>query len=247
MDWLAVRQRIEIGRDQRTEFQPCLGDFSGIGKALCAFGNRDEGGLIVLGVDDSGAIAGVTEDTDRVRARLTDFLETGCSVPVSAQCGGHREPSGWVHWIDVRRQHRRFEPVHFDGRYWFRRGRSSVQPSLAETQALFHDFGFVLAEGQVIRSASASDIDEAAFRDFLRAQNLEVDGDPQVPIEVDMANAEVLAPPEGRVSTLYGLMAFGRAPQNHPQTSGFFIQCRAYADADADRGTPCAVPTRRGG
>ena len=32
--------------------------------------------------------------------------------------------------------------------------------------------------------------------------------------------------------TLYGVMVFGRDPQNHPQTSSFFIQCAAYASLD---------------
>ena len=100
-------------------------------------------------------------------------------------------------------------------------------------QTLFNDFGFVLTEEQVIRSASASDIDQGAFRDFLRNQNLDVDQDPQPPVDQDMVNAGLLSPAEGKLQpTLYGVMAFGRDPQSHPQTSSFLIQCAAYAGAD---------------
>ena len=231
MEWLAVLQRIERGEDQTTEFKSGL-DFSAIGRAVCAFANG-EGGLLVLGVDDSGVIVGVKEDAQLVRERLTGFLQSGCSVPISARCGSHQDPGGWVHWIEIPRQPRHFEPVNIRGRYWIRRERSSVQPSPSEMQTLFNDFGFVLTEEQVIRSASASDIDQGAFREFLRDQQLDVDEGPQPPIERDMANAGILDLSEERSQpTLYGVMAFGRDPQSHPQTSSFFIQCAAYAGAD---------------
>ena len=132
-------------------------------------------GLIILGVDNAGVIVGVKEDAEKVLERLTGFLQSGCSVPVSARCGRHEDPNGWVHWIDVPRQPRGFEPLHHDGRFWIRRGRSSVPPSPAERQALFNDFGFVLTEEQVIRAATIEDIDHHAFRMFLRAQGLDTD------------------------------------------------------------------------
>ena len=39
---------------------------------MCAFANT-EGGLIVLGVEDSREITGVKEDTERVQERLAAF------------------------------------------------------------------------------------------------------------------------------------------------------------------------------
>ena len=232
MEWLDVLQRIEAGEDWRTEFKWGLGDLSEIGKAICAFGNGN-GGLIILGVDDSGTIVGVKEDEERVQERLTSFLQSGCSVPVSARCGRHEDPTGWVHWIDVPRQPRGFEPLHHDGRFWVRRGRASVPPSPTERQELFNDFGFVLTEEQVIRAATIEDIDHHAFRMFLRAQGLDTDEDPQPPLEEDMRNAGLLAMSDGELHpTLYGMMVFGRDPQNHPQTSSFFVQCAAYAGTD---------------
>ena len=168
-----------------------------------------------------------------MQERLTSFLQSGCSVPVSARCGRHEDPNGWVHWIDVPRQPRGFEPLHHDGRFWIRRGRASVPPSPPERQALFNDFGFVLTEEQVIRAANIDDIDHHAFRTYLHAQGLDTGGDPQPPLDEDMRNAGVLAMSDGALHpTLYGVMVFGRDPQNHPQTSSFFIRCAAYAGLD---------------
>ena len=232
MEWLEVLRRIEEGEDRRTEFKRGLGDLSAIGRALCAFGNG-EGGLIVLGVDDTGAIVGVRENAEQAQERLTGFLQTGCSVPISGCCGRYEDLNGRVHWIEVPRQPRGFDPLHYDGRFWIRREHSSVQPSPAELQELFNAFGFVLTEEQTIRAASANDIDDAAFGMFLRSQGLEVDEDPQPTLEEDMRNAGVLALSDGLLRpTLYGVMVFGREPQGHPQTSSFFVQCAAYAGVD---------------
>ena len=116
MQWLDVLNRVADGENEHTEFKRGLGDLSAIGKAICAFANT-RGGLLVLGVDDSGVIAGVKEDADKVQERLTSFLQSGLSSPVSAKTGRHEDPAGWVHWIDVPRQ-RGFEPLRYDGRVW---------------------------------------------------------------------------------------------------------------------------------
>ena len=233
MEWLDVLRRIEADEDEKTEFKRGF-DLSAIGKAVCAFGNGG-GGLIVLGVESPGVIVGVREDADRVQERLTGFLQTGCSVPVSARCGRHQDPNGWVHWIEVPRQPRGFEPLHYRGRFWIRRLRSSVEPSPSERQELFNYFGFMLTEEQVIRAADPDDIDLGAFRAFLHAQGLDADEEPQPSVVEDMRNAGILAESDGRlVPTLYGVMVFGRDPQNHPQTSSFFVQCAAYSGTDSE-------------
>ena len=131
MDWPAIRARIEAGEGHETEFKRGLGDLSAIGRAVCAFANSD-GGVVIIGVSDSGEIAGASADADRVQERLTSFLQTGCSSPVSARLG-RREVAGggWAHWIEVPRQ-RGFEPMRYSGRVWIRRGRASVEPSASE-------------------------------------------------------------------------------------------------------------------
>ena len=83
MDWLDILHRIEAGEDRHTEFKRSL-DLSAIGKATCAFANT-EGGVIILGVTNAREIVGVREDSEQVQERLTSFLHTGCSTPVSAR------------------------------------------------------------------------------------------------------------------------------------------------------------------
>ena len=232
MEWADVLRRIEAGEDRTTEFKRELGnDLSAIGKAICAFANGD-GGLIVLGVDDAGTVVGLNADPHDVHEQLTNFLQSGCSAPVGARCGRNEVANGWVHWIEAPRI-RGPEPLRHGGRYYIRRERSSVEPSPHELQELFNVFGFVFTEEQVIRDAGIDDIDIDTFRSFQRAQGIDTEEEPQPSAEDDLRNAHVLREVEGTLrSTLYGLMVFGKAPQAHPYTGSFWVQCTAFAGLD---------------
>ena len=187
----------------------------------------------MLGVDDSGAILGVKENEESVQERLTGFLQNGCGRPVTANCSRYETGSGWVHWVEVDRHNRGYEPFSLDGRCWIRRGRSTVAPSPSELQELFNVFGLVTTEEQLISSATADDIDLSAFTAFMQSQGKQMDSEPQPDIEKDLQSASAC----GRLDrvlrpTLYGLMVFGRDPQQHPRTTSLFIQCAAYGGGD---------------
>ena len=232
MDWLKVLQRIEAGEDARTEFKRGFGDLASVGKTLCAFANGD-GGLVLLGVDNSGSITGVKEDPESVHERLTSFLHNGCGRPIAAECGRHLADDGWVHWVEVRRHRRGYEPFNVGGRFWVRRGRSTVAPSPSELQDLFNAFGLVLTEQQTVSSATVQDIDPGSFRSFMQVQGKRTEGEPQPDIENDLRNAWVCDWLNGVLRpTLYGLMVFGSDPQRHAHTTSLFIQCAAYGGAD---------------
>ena len=231
MEWAEVERRIRGGEDAVTEFKRGAGDMRVVGKTLCAFANG--GGLLVLGIDDTGATVGVSADPDAVQERLTGLLHTGCGNPVSAQCGRESTADGWVHWIAVRRHQRGYEPFMYDGRFWVRRGRATVTPSPSELQELFNAFGFVLTEQQIIPAAHLDDIDFGAVRSFMQAQGLDTEQTPQPARDDDLRNASVTDELDGVLRpTLYGLMVFGRDPQAYPHTLSLFVQCAAYGGTD---------------
>ena len=231
MEWLDILVRIESGESDQTEFKRGLGDFSAIGRSICAFANT-EGGVLIIGVTDAQEIIGVREGTERVQERLTSFLQSGCSSPVTAWSGRHEDPRGWVHWLEVPRQ-RGFEPLRFDGRVWVRRQRSSVEPSPTELQELYNIFGYIITEERTIQAASSSHIDMPTFRSYLQRMGLDIEGDPQPADEEDLSNRGVVRELGGTLHpTLYGTMAFGKEPQLYPQTHNFYIQCVAYGGDD---------------
>ena len=238
MEWTEVLKRIEAGENRTTEFKREFGrDLSQkIGPAICAFANG-EGGLVILGVDDSGSVDGLDMDPHKTHEWLTNFLQTGCSAPVSARCGRHEvDNNRWVHWIEVPRI-RGPEPLRYGRRHYIRRERSSVEPSSRELQELFNVFGFVFTEEQIIEASGVRDIDIEKFRSFQRRSGIETEEDPQPSDEDDLRNARIIAEADGALHpTLYGLMVFGKRPQMHPQTGSFWIKCAAYAGTDRASG-----------
>ena len=232
MEWADVQRRIDAGEDAHTEFKRDIADLSGAGRTLCAFANGD-GGLLVIGVDDAGTVVGVSRNPETVQERLSSFLQSGCGKPVTAECGREDAGGGWVHWINVHRHQRGYEPFSRDGRFWIRRGRATVAPSPSELQELLNAFGLVLTEKQIIPSAAVDDIDFGAVRSYMRAQGLDMEEAPQPAREDDLRNASVVDELDGVPRpTLYGLMTFGRDPQAFPHTLSLFVQCAAYGGAD---------------
>ena len=245
MEWLDVLRRIEAGESRTTEFKRGLGDLSAVGKAICAFANT-EGGVIILGVDDARAIVGVRQDAERVQERLTSFLQTGCSAPVSARSGRHEDPNGWVHWIEIPRQ-RGLEPLSYDGRVWVRRERSSVPPSATELQELYNAFGYVLTEERSIQGGTPAHIERRKFRDYLRKLGLDTEAEPQPDDEDDLRNRGVLTELGNALHpTLYGVLAFAREPQRYPQTRNFYVECVCY-DGEGRAAQPLQVAESKGG
>ena len=232
MEWTEVERRIGAGEDDRTEFKRAVGDLRGIARTLCAFANGS-GGLIVMGVDNDRNVVGIAANPEVLQERLTGLLHTGCGKPVTAQVGCREVGGMWVHWIDVHRHQRGYEPYAYDGRFWIRRGRATVAPSPSELQELMNAFGFVLTEKQVVPQASVDDIDFGAVRTFMEAQGLDIEQAPQPAREDDLRNGSVIDELGGALHpTLYGLMVFGRDPQAYPHTLSLFVQCAAYGGGD---------------
>ncbi len=231
MNWLDILQRIAGGENDRTEFKRGLGDLKGIGRAVAAFANSD-GGLIVLGVEDSHNIVGVNEDVENVSERLTSFLQSGLSAPVQARLSRHQDPQGWVHWIEIPRQ-RGFEPLRHTGRVYVRRGRASVEPSPAELQDLYNLFGYIMTEERAIDAAGVGAIDVQSFQAYLERLGLDLTSDPQPDLASDLRNRGVVAEIGGKLcATLFGVLAFGVTPQAYPQTGNFWVECVAYGGTD---------------
>ena len=215
------------GESDRVEFQRDARDLSAIGRTVCAFANLT-GGVVVIGIADNGSIVGEGEHPDKVHESVTSLLQSGLSTPVSARCGSLETPKGWIHWIKVAGQ-RGFEPMRHRGRYWVRRGRSTVEPSPSELQDLFNAFGFVMTEEQVIPSAEDHHIDLAVFTAYVRAMGLESEEGPQSSMTDDLHNRDVVVEFDGTLRpTLYGMLAFGKHPQKYAQTGNFVVRCTAY-------------------
>ncbi len=182
--------------------------------AICAMANTD-GGEVLVGVSDQGEIKGVEEDQSFFGEKLKDILHTGFNFPITARLGKTQFEENWVHWIKVQK-YRGPEPVTYQKRIYVRRGAASVEPSPHERQELFNRFGFFLTEDQIIPNSGLADINPEKFKNYLSRFGIDFIDDPQPSFEQDLLNREVLSKQFGESNcTLYGLLCFGYAPQQH--------------------------------
>ena len=227
MDISELRDIIRAGESGGVEFMRNARDLSAVGRTVCALANST-GGAVAIGVAADGSIIGEGGDPEKVQERVKRLVRTGLSAPVSARLGTLVESGRWVHWIKVARRPG-FEPVRYADRYWVRRGRSTVEPSPSELEDLFKAFGFVMTEERVISSAEEDDIDLGVFAAYLRAMGLESERGSQPTMTDDLRNRDVVAEFDGTIRpTLYGMLAFGKHPQQYAPIRNFVVRCTAH-------------------
>jgi ATP-dependent DNA helicase RecG len=147
--------------------------------------------------------------------------------------GSHRDPNGWVHWIEVAAM-RGPEPLQYQGRVYVRRGRANDQPSTSELQELYNVFGLVFTEERVVPGSGLKDIEPSLFRDYMRRKGVDIEHEPRLDLEIDLFNREVLGRDfDGTLrATLFGLLCFGKSPQAFPPTQNLWTDLVAYAGND---------------
>ena len=90
-----------------------------------------------------------------------------------------------------------------------------------------------MTEERSIQAATPAHIDIESFRTYLRALGLDIEEEPQPDNEDDLRNRGALTELGGALHpTLYGILAFGKAPQLYPQTRNFRIECVSYGGND---------------
>ena len=169
-----------------------------------------------------------------MQERLTSLLHSGCGRPVTAECGRHGIEGGrWIHWIDVHRHQRGYEPFASEGRYWIRLGSRHCAAVAVRASRAAQRLRARPDRAADYSSATVDDIDFSAVRTFMQAQGMEVQAAPQPAREKDLLVASAADEVDGVLRpTLYGLMVFGRQPQAHPHTHNLFVQCTRYDGRD---------------
>ena len=118
------------GEGFTTEFKRAMP--SDLGREICAFANGT-GGVILLGVSDSGETVGVT-DHNSLKSRVQSTARSA-DPPISVEV----ESIGEVLCVAVPAQDRK--PYSFGGRFFIRDGANSQQMSNEEVENLFYAVG----------------------------------------------------------------------------------------------------------
>ena len=200
-------------------------------KELVAFSNL-EGGMVVLGVDDDGRIAGLTRDRleewvmtacrDKIRPGIIPFFETVRDMQPGVDVAIVRVPRGFnVHsrWHNNRHT------------YYIRVGTQSREPTPEELSRLFQPRGTFRAELRPVSGSTIDDLDRRRLKDYferVRQQDVPADGD-EAGWRTLLVNTEVMVE-DG--ATLSGMLLFGIAPNRFVPQAG--IDAAAFPGLEKD-------------
>jgi len=161
MDLRDVKALTARGEGQRVEFKEGARDLE---RTICAFANA-RGGVIIIGVDDRGAIKGGALD-NRARARLADIARNAePSIEIELEQVGEL----WV----LRVPEQDDKPYSVGGRFFVRKGATNRQMSPDEIRDMFFDEGRLRFDAMACRDFSLErDLDDESWARFHRNAKL---------------------------------------------------------------------------
>jgi ATP-dependent DNA helicase RecG len=226
------------GENSGVEFKRDTIENRALAKELVAFANF-EGGRVLLGVEDDGAISGITRERleewvmgacrEKIRPELIPYFEIIRDVAGGKDVAIVQVDRGWtVHhvWHD---QHRT---------YYIRVGTLSREASPEELERLFQQRGAFRLETRPVSGTSVADLDRRRLQDYferVRQQGFvgheDIEG-----LRLLLVNSEILTEENGKSpATVAGLLLFGTNPNRFLPQAG--IDAVAYPGLEKDYAT----------
>jgi ATP-dependent DNA helicase RecG len=235
--WMTKTELLEIirnGENSGVEFKRDTIENRVLAKELVAFANFD-GGCVLLGVDDDGAVLGITRPNieewvitgcrDKIRPEIIPYFEIIKGVEPGKDVAVVQVDRGWtVHhvWHDSHRT------------YYIRVGTQSRETSQEELERLFQQRGAFRTEIRPVSGSDISDLDRRRLRDYftrVRRQEVPADDDKEG-WRALLANTELLSDDEHNSCNIAGLLLFGKNPNRFLPQAG--IDAVAYPDIEKD-------------
>ncbi|MCD1640965.1 putative DNA binding domain-containing protein [Pseudomonas stutzeri] len=205
-----LQQILARGEDSRHQFKRDFNNIDALTAELVAFANTS-GGLLLIGVDDSGAVSGLSAaDVARLNQMLSNAASQNVRPAINPLSSNFQTECGLVMVVTV-------EPglnkpyVDSHGRIWVKSGADKRRVTAREElQRLFQQAGLVCADAVPVVGSSAADIDAKALGDYFQRRFRE---SPEQAGLVTARLLENLGLASGGTPNLAGLLLFGRAPQ----------------------------------
>jgi len=227
---------IKNGEDSTVEFKLENVNAESLAQEIVAFANV-EGGTIILGVDDSGNIVGIT------RRDLEEWVTTICRqsieppiIPVikkvvidDREC---EAPAKQLLAVIIPKSYSVVSTKR--GQYFIRVGSTKQQPTTAELARLFQQRRLIAADEAPVPVAGVDDLDLSAInRYFLRLAQSELTVDNTQLLLRELINTGIMVEtPDGIFPTLAGILAFGKLPQRF--FPSYEIRASAYTSSSFD-------------
>lgn len=176
-------------------------------KTIVSFANTD-GGKILVGIDDSGAIIGVS-DIDKVMLKLDDIALNRCEPPVSLFQESATIEEKKIIIVHVHKGDQRPYKTK-SGQYYVRASNRCRQATREELLRIFQSVESLYYDELPVNRASASDLDVSSFKKFFKTY-LELTVEDNDEAMHYMKNFHLMT--KDTIPTVTGMLFFGYEPQ----------------------------------
>lgn len=228
MEALEIIDRIEKGEDSFTQFKREVTDATKLARELVAFSNA-EGGVIFVGVDDSGQIAGLAPEAIRkLNQLISNSANENVKPPVYPLTEVIDIAGEKIVVINVRKgENRPYQTS--QGEFLIKSGSDKRKMSSEELRRLFAESKRLFADEEVLDGSAMADLNTELFFSFLEKDSpaiFEQVGRDMLNLETVLENRELMK--KGSL-TLAGNLFFGKNPQKF--TPSFYVDC-VYFDGN---------------
>lgn len=226
MDALELLEIIERGEDSRHQFKRNINNETSMATELAAFSNS-QGGLLIIGVDDDGTIAGLSnDDIGRLNNMISNASSTHIRNPINPTNENIKLEDGLVMVVTISKGMDK-PYITNDGAIWVRSGADKRKvTSKEEIRRLFAESDLLHAGETPINDSTSNDLDEDFFDEFYKEIHGSSSKDEGKPLLQLLQNMNLA---KGDHLNLAGLLLFGKNPQKFkPQ----FIIKAAYFEGN---------------
>jgi ATP-dependent DNA helicase RecG len=206
MDNIALEQRILKGEDFHTEFKEILPDNEDLSRLIVCFANAD-GGLLIIGVSDSGKITGISNLDEAIR-RIDDVAFNRCEPPVSIYVETVEDEGKTALIVRIPKGLQRPYRTK-SGLYYIRASNRCRHASWEEVRRLYQTSESIFFDEAHVARAGLLDIDMDYFKEFIEKYMGTAGYDTLMPNY--LKNLRVTT--DDQHPTLAGVLFFGKKPQ----------------------------------
>lgn len=205
-----LHQILARGEDSRHQFKRDFSNIDALAAELVAFANTC-GGYLLIGVDDSGMVSGLSSaDVARLNQLLSNAASQNVRPAINPLSSNLQTEHGLVMVVSVE-QGLNKPYVDNQGRIWVKNGADKRRVTAREElQRLFQQAGLVCADAVPVAGSSVADIDAKALGEYFQRRFR------QSPEQIGLATTRILENlglASGDTPNLAGLLLFGLTPQ----------------------------------
>ncbi|NCD41998.1 MAG: AAA family ATPase [Bacteroidia bacterium] len=231
IDQWNIFEKIGLGEDSHIQFKENVFDSKSLALEMVAFSNAD-GGDIVIGVSDAGAVVGLSgADVQRLNQLISNVANENVRPPVYPLVELLDLDSKSVLILRVRKGSNK-PYCTSGGLYVTKSGADKRKMSPDELKRLFAESGNIFADESPVSGSDDTDFNVEYFYQFLekKDKNVYIDLKSQrLELRTILSNLDLM---RGEQLTLAGNLLFGLNPQRFCKS--FYVQCVHFAGNTID-------------